>query len=64
MRYLFPLMSFGFLCAVLMRGRWWQRAILFVSTVPITILMNSFRIGVIGMLVNLLRHRAGRRLPA
>ena len=52
MRYLFPLLSFGFLCAVLFRGRWWQRAILFVSTVPITILMNSFRIGVIGILVN------------
>jgi exosortase D (VPLPA-CTERM-specific) len=52
MRYLFPLMSFGFLCAVLMRGRWWQRTILFVSTVPITILMNSFRIGIIGILVN------------
>lgn len=52
MRYLFPLMSFGFLCAVLMRGRWWQRAILFISTVPITILMNSFRIGIIGILVN------------
>ena len=52
MRYLFPLMSFGFLCAVLMRGRWWQRGILFLSTIPITILMNSFRIGVIGSLVN------------
>lgn len=52
MRYLFPLMSFGFLCAVLFRGRWWQRAIILVSTVPITILMNSFRIGVIGILVN------------
>ena len=52
MRYLFPLMSFGFLCAVLMRGRWWQQAILFVSTVPITILMNSLRIGIIGILVN------------
>lgn len=52
MRYMFPLMSFGFLCAVLMRGRWWQRVILFVSTVPITILMNSLRIGIIGILVN------------
>lgn len=52
MRYLFPLMSFGFLCAVLFRGRWWQRAILFLATVPLTILMNSFRIGVIGILVN------------
>jgi len=52
MRYLFPLLSFGFLCAVLFRGRWWQRGLLLVSTVPITILMNSFRIGVIGILVN------------
>ncbi|MDP2324395.1 MAG: exosortase, partial [Gammaproteobacteria bacterium] len=52
MRYLFPLLSFGFLCAVLFRGRWWQRGILLISTVPITILMNSFRIGVIGILVN------------
>ncbi len=52
MRYLFPLMSFGFLCAVLFRGRWWQQAILFLATIPLTILMNSFRIGVIGILVN------------
>jgi len=52
MRYLFPLMSFGFLCAVLFRGRWWQKAILFFVTIPLTILMNSFRIGVIGILVN------------
>ena len=52
MRYLFPLLSFGFLCAVLFRGRWWQRLILLVATVPITIFMNSFRIGVIGILVN------------
>ncbi|MCC5794931.1 MAG: VPLPA-CTERM-specific exosortase XrtD [Chromatiales bacterium] len=52
MRYMFPLMSFGFLCAVLFQGRWWQRALLFVATIPITVFMNSFRIGVIGILVN------------
>ncbi len=52
MRYLFPLLSFSFLCAVLFRGRWWQRALLLVSSVPITIFMNSFRIGAIGILVN------------
>jgi exosortase D (VPLPA-CTERM-specific) len=52
MRYLFPLMSFGFLCAVLFRGPVWQRVVLFLATVPITVLMNSFRIGVIGILVN------------
>jgi exosortase D (VPLPA-CTERM-specific) len=52
LRYLFPLMSFGFLFAVLYQGPVWQRIFLFLSTIPITIAMNSFRIGVIGVLVN------------
>ena len=51
LRYLFPLTSFGFLCAFLFRGPLWQKAIIFLSTLPITVLMNSFRIGVIGILV-------------
>ncbi len=49
--YLFPLMSFGFLIAVIYRGPVWQRCLIFISTVPITIVMNSFRIGVIGITV-------------
>jgi exosortase D (VPLPA-CTERM-specific) len=52
LRYLFPLTSFGFLCAVLFHGSRWQRVVLFLSTIPITVLMNSFRIGVIGVLVD------------
>jgi exosortase D (VPLPA-CTERM-specific) len=52
MRYLFPLLSFGFLIAYLYRGPLWQRIFLFISTIPITILMNSFRIGVIGVTVD------------
>lgn len=52
LRYLFPLMSFGFLVAYLYRGPFWQRAFLFLSTLPITVLMNSFRIGVIGVTVD------------
>ena len=51
LRYLFPLASFGFLCAYLFRAKLWMRIIVFVSTLPITVLMNSFRIGVIGILV-------------
>jgi exosortase D (VPLPA-CTERM-specific) len=51
LRYLFPLMSFGFLIAYLYKGPVWQKAILFLSTMPITVLMNSFRIGVIGVTV-------------
>lgn len=51
LRYLFPLMSFGFLCAYLFKGKVWQKLVLFLSSIPITVFMNSFRIGVIGLLV-------------
>ena len=52
LRYLFPLMSFGFLFAVLYRGPIWHKILLFLSTIPIAVLMNSFRIAVVGFLVN------------
>jgi len=52
LRYLFPLMSFGFLLAVLYRGPRWHKLALFLSTIPIAVVMNSFRIGVIGVLVD------------
>lgn len=52
LRYLFPLASFGFLFAALYRGPTWHKVVLFLSSMPITILMNSLRIGVIGILVN------------
>lgn len=51
LRYLFPLMSFGFLIAYIYRGPIWQKVIIFISTIPITVIMNSFRIGVIGVTV-------------
>ena len=51
LRYLFPLISLSFICAYIFRGAFWKRAIIFLSSIPITILMNSFRIGVIGILV-------------
>lgn len=51
LRYLFPLMTFGFITAYFFRAPLWQRALIFFSTIPITILMNSFRIGVIGVSV-------------
>ena len=52
LRYLFPLMSLGYLFAVLYRGPIWQKLLLFLSTMPITVLMNSFRIAVVGLLVD------------
>lgn len=52
LRYLFPLMTLGVICAYLFKGRTWMRWCLFVSTVPITVLMNSLRIAIIGVLVD------------
>ena len=52
LRYLFPILSFTYLFAILYRGPFWHKAVLMLSAVPLTVLMNSFRIGVIGILVN------------
>jgi exosortase D (VPLPA-CTERM-specific) len=52
LRYLFPLTALGFIAAYLFKAALWKRALLFLSTIPITILMNSFRIAVIGVLVD------------
>ena len=52
LRYLYPLLSLGFLAAYFFHAPLWQRAAVFLSAVPITILMNSLRIGLVGVLVN------------
>ncbi|MBI5617975.1 MAG: VPLPA-CTERM-specific exosortase XrtD [Gammaproteobacteria bacterium] len=52
LRYLFPLTTLGFIVAYFYDAALWKRAIVFVSAVPITVLMNSFRIGVIAVMVN------------
>lgn len=51
LRYLFPLMTLAFISAYFFNGSFWKRAVIFLSSMPITILMNSFRIGVIGITV-------------
>src|SRR5207245_1672825 len=51
LRYLFPLMTLAFIVAYLFRGPMWKRIALFLSSVPITIVMNSLRIGFIGITV-------------
>lgn len=52
LRYLFPMLSFSFVFAVLYQGPRWHKLVLLAAAVPVTVLMNSFRIGVIGVLVN------------
>jgi exosortase D (VPLPA-CTERM-specific) len=51
LRYLFPLMTLAFIVAYVFRGPMWKRTVLFLSSIPITVLMNSLRIGIIGITV-------------
>lgn len=52
LRYLYPLMSLGFLAAYLFQAPLWKRVVVFLSTIPITIAMNSIRIGAVGVTVD------------
>ena len=51
LRYLFPLISLSIIAAFLYQAALWKRAVVVLSSIPITVLMNSFRIGMIGVLV-------------
>jgi exosortase D (VPLPA-CTERM-specific) len=51
LRYLLPLITLGCITAFFFRAPLWQRAALVASTAPITLLMNSVRIGLIGVTV-------------
>jgi exosortase D (VPLPA-CTERM-specific) len=51
LRYLFPLVTLGFIVAYFYKAELWKRIIIVLSTFPITVFMNSFRIGVIGVMV-------------
>jgi exosortase D (VPLPA-CTERM-specific) len=50
-RYLLPLASLALLCAYLFKDRMWKRVALVLSSIPISIVVNGFRIGMIGVLV-------------
>ncbi|KMK63840.1 VPLPA-CTERM-specific exosortase XrtD [Puniceibacterium sp. IMCC21224] len=52
LRYLFPILSFSYLFAILYRGPFWHKAVMFLMAAPLTVFMNSFRIGMIGVLVD------------
>ncbi|WP_342349256.1 VPLPA-CTERM-specific exosortase XrtD [uncultured Nitrospira sp.] len=51
LRFLFPLMTLALLCAYFLQDRLWKRIFVFLSSIPIAILLNGFRIGMIGILV-------------
>ncbi len=51
LRYLFPLFSLSMIIAFIFKAELWKRVIIVISSLPITVFMNSFRIGMIGVLV-------------
>ncbi len=52
LRYLFPILSFSYLFAILYRGPLWHKLVLLLSAAPLTVVMNSVRIAIIGVLVD------------
>lgn len=52
LRYLFPIMSFTYVFAVLYRGPLWHKLVLLFLAVPVAVMMNAVRIGIIGILVD------------
>ena len=61
LRYLFPLMSMGAIIGYTLHAPMWIRWAVFLATVPITIVLNSFRIGLTGLMAELwgLAHTEG-----
>lgn len=51
LRYLFPILSFSYIFAVLYKGPMWHKAVLLISAAPITVFMNSVRIAIAGTIV-------------
>jgi len=52
LRYLFPLMTIGLLVAHFFKAPFWKRALVFLSSIPITVMMNSMRIAMVGWMVD------------
>jgi exosortase D (VPLPA-CTERM-specific) len=52
LRYLFSLLTLSFLVAYFYRAPLWKRLLVFLSAIPITLIMNSLRIAVVGITVD------------
>ena len=50
LRYIFPLIVLGILLAYFFRAAFWKRAIVVISTIPLSIITNSLRIALTGIL--------------
>jgi exosortase D (VPLPA-CTERM-specific) len=52
LRYMYPLLSLSFLAAYLFHVAFWKRIVVFLSAVPIAVVMNGLRIGLVGIMVD------------
>lgn len=52
LNYMFPLVTLGIIAAYFYQGTWLARTVLVASTIPVTVVMNSARIALVGLLVN------------
>jgi exosortase D (VPLPA-CTERM-specific) len=53
LRYVMPLMVLSLLLAYWFKAHWWKRIILFLSSIPLAIFVNSFRIAATGVLYSM-----------
>ncbi len=52
LRYLFPLLSFACLISMLVEDQFWKKALIVLSSAPIAIVLNAFRIATIAVLLD------------
>jgi exosortase D (VPLPA-CTERM-specific) len=52
LNYMYPLMTIGLLMGYMYKAPFYLRALLFLSSVPISVIMNSCRIAMVAVLVN------------
>ncbi|MBL4607342.1 MAG: VPLPA-CTERM-specific exosortase XrtD [Pseudomonadales bacterium] len=62
LRYLFPLSALAYVLALMFQANTYFKVLVFLSSVPVTIIMNSFRIGLIGVTVDIWGKKAAEGL--
>ena len=50
LRYVYPLLLMGFLFAYMFHKKWWERVVIILATIPISIFSNALRIAITGYL--------------
>ncbi len=50
LRYVYPLVLMGLVFAYLFHKKWWERIVIIVATIPISVLSNALRIAITGYL--------------